>query len=147
MRRAGDAASDLDLHVVAFGERRRDVLVGLLLDDVIGRRRGVAQHHRGLALGEQAVGLAPALGDREDARLEPGPGFAGLVAIDFLDPEHEAEAGRARPRILQHDLLAGIALDQLLEARRRFRQLGLVVHDREVAVVVGHEHRIGPGDR
>ena len=46
--------------------------------------------------------------------------------------------------ILKHDLFFRISLDQFLQAFGRVLQFFGVVDDREVGVVEGHEHLVGP---
>ncbi len=140
-------AGDLDLDIVALGEGGGLVALGVLGDHMIGRRGRVGEHHRRLALGEEAIGFRPAGGDGQHAVLELGPGFRGLVAIDGLHPEQQAEAGRRGARVLDDDLLRRVALDQFLEARWRGLQRLRVVDDGEVAVVVGQERIVGEAAR
>ena len=85
-----DEAAHFHLHVMAFREGGRLVAIGVLGNHMIGRRGGVGQHHRRLALGEQRIGLRPARRHGEDARAQLLPGIRCLVAIDLLHPEKEA---------------------------------------------------------
>ena len=73
-------AGDLDLQIVAFREGERLVAFGVLRDHVVGGRGGVGQHHRRLALGEQAIGLAPARRHRQHAVLAASPRPRGALS-------------------------------------------------------------------
>ncbi len=132
---------------MAFREGGGLVALGLVRNDVVGRRGRVGQHHRRFALGEQPIGLTPARRDGQHAILQLGPGLGGVIAINRLDPEQQAETRRGGARILDHDLLVLVAFHQILEACRRGPQLFRVIDHGEVAVVVRQEGVIAPAAR
>ncbi|MCY1231920.1 hypothetical protein D9M72_443840 [compost metagenome] len=128
---------------MTFREFGRLVAVGVLSHHVVGGRRGVGEHHRRFALGEEAIGFRPAGGDGQNTVLELRPGSTRLVAIDRLDPKQQSEARRRGARVLDDDLLRRVAFDQFLEALRRCLQRLGVVDDGEMAVVIGQEGVVG----
>ena len=147
-RRVGDEPCDFNLQIMAFGKFHRLIAFGLLGDDMIGGRCRIGEHHRRLALGEEPVGFRPARCRGEDAGLELRPGFGGLVAIDFLDPQEEAQARCRGARVLEDDLFAGGTFDEILEALigLGLRHLLGVIDHREMRIVIGKESIVGPGD-
>jgi hypothetical protein len=100
---AGQQPHDLDLDIVALVEAGGADAVIALGDGMIGRRGGVAEHHFRLAFQEQAIGLGPAGGDRQDARGQRFPDCPGLGPEDMVDPQHQAQPRGRRSRILDHD--------------------------------------------
>ena len=147
MRRMGRHPRHLDLEIMALGEIVRGILGLLLRDDVIGGRGRVAQHHGRLALEEEAIGLVPALGHREDARAELAPDLGGAIAIDLLDPEQEAQPRCARARILDQDLFRSAAAHEIGQALGRVLQPCRIVDEGEIAEVIGDEILVLPLER
>src|SRR5690606_1499828 len=130
------ARGELDLQIVTFGKGGGTVAVRPFLDDMIGGRGGVGEHHGRLAIGKETVGLAPARSDGQDLVLKLRPGVRRLIAVDGFHPEEKAKAGRGSARVLNDDLEIASGLHQLLEARWRRLDGFAVVDKGKIAVVV-----------
>ncbi len=106
---------------------------------MVGGGGRVGQDDRRLALGEEAIGLAPAGRDGEDAARQLGPLGLRLVAEDRLHPQKQAKARRRGARVLDHDLLVRVARDEIGQAFGRLLHGLRVVDEGEIGIVEGHE--------
>ena len=89
-------AGNFNLHVLAFAEVGRRIIIFFLFNDVISRRGGIAQHKGALALQEQAISLAPAFCDGHGLLGQLLPGLRRFIAVDFLS----THSSRPRPGVL-----------------------------------------------
>ncbi|MNY16426.1 hypothetical protein D3C86_1496890 [compost metagenome] len=123
-----------------FGKSRGLITIRFFGDHMIGGGGGVGEHHRHLPLGEKAVGFRPARRDGENALPELCPCFRGLVTVDRFYPQQQAEPRRGGARVLNGDLLRGVAFHQLFQARRWVLHRLRVIDDGKMPVVVRHEN-------
>ena len=126
--------------LVETGGGKARILFG---DQMIGRRCGVAQHHIGLPLEEQAIGLGPAGSDGDDIVRKPLPDRRRTLAIRGLHPHQQPKARGRGTRVLDHD--GQIRCGERLEGGRHIGKV-CAMHKGEITPVEGQELRVIPCD-